>query len=82
MKKEAPADRAAAAAEKVAEQSGMKTYSRPDGAVMVEIALHSYLNAEFLALASGRGARLVTLRFYRRVSLLPWPSSEREPERP
>ena len=36
--------------------SGLKTYIRSDdGAVMVEIALHSYLNAELLALASGRG---------------------------
>jgi hypothetical protein len=36
--------------------SGLKTYIRnDDGAVMVEIALHSYLNAELLALASGRG---------------------------
>ena len=36
--------------------SGLKTYSRSsDGAVMVQIAPHSYLNAEFLAFASGRG---------------------------
>jgi hypothetical protein len=34
---------------------GLKTYTRSDGAVMVEIAPHSYLNAELLALASGRG---------------------------
>ena len=36
--------------------SGLKTYIRSDdGAVMVEIAPHYYLNAELLALASGRG---------------------------
>jgi hypothetical protein len=35
--------------------SGLKTYLRDDGAVMVEIAPHGYLNAELLALASGRG---------------------------
>jgi hypothetical protein len=34
--------------------SGLKTYIRSDGAVMVEIAPHDYLNAELLALASGR----------------------------
>jgi hypothetical protein len=51
MKKEAAAERAV---EKVAERSGLQTYSRPDGAVMVEIAPHSYLNAELLALTSGR----------------------------
>jgi hypothetical protein len=35
--------------------SGLKTYIRStDGAVMVEIADHCYLNAELLALASGR----------------------------
>ena len=35
--------------------SGLETYVRPDGAVMVEVAPHIYLNAEVLALASGRG---------------------------
>ena len=36
--------------------SGLKTYTRSsDAAVMVQIAPHSYLNAEFLALGSGRG---------------------------
>ena len=35
--------------------SSLKTYIRSDGAVMVEIAPHSYLNAELLALGSGRG---------------------------
>ena len=36
--------------------SGLKTYIRSDdGAVMVEIAPHYSLNAELLALASGRG---------------------------
>ncbi len=34
--------------------NGLKTYIRSDGAVMVEIAPHGYLNAELLALASGR----------------------------
>jgi hypothetical protein len=35
--------------------SGLRTYVRSiDGVVMVEIAPHSYLNAELLALASGR----------------------------
>jgi hypothetical protein len=35
--------------------NGLKTYIRSDGAVMVEITPHSYLNAELLALAHGRG---------------------------
>jgi hypothetical protein len=36
--------------------SGLETYARStDGAVMVQIAPHSYLNAELLAFASGRG---------------------------
>ena len=36
--------------------SGLKTYTRSsDSATMVEVAPHSYLNAEFLAFASGRG---------------------------
>jgi hypothetical protein len=36
--------------------SGLKTYIRSDdGAVMVEIAPYYSLNAELLALASGRG---------------------------
>ena len=36
--------------------SGLESYVRgTDGAVMVQIAPHSYLNAEFLAFASGRG---------------------------
>lgn len=36
--------------------SGLDTYIRgTDGAVMVEIQAHCYLNAELLALASGRG---------------------------
>jgi hypothetical protein len=36
--------------------SGLDTYTRStDGAVMVQIAPHSYLNAEHLAFASGRG---------------------------
>jgi hypothetical protein len=36
--------------------SGLKTYLRStDGAVMVEIEAHCYLNAEFLAIGSGRG---------------------------
>ena len=36
--------------------SGLETYIRStDGAVMVQIAPHSYLNAELLALGSGRG---------------------------
>jgi hypothetical protein len=35
--------------------SGLKTYTRSsDGATMVEIAPHSFLNAEYLVLASGR----------------------------
>jgi hypothetical protein len=35
--------------------SGLKTYTRSsDGATMVEIAPHSFLNAEHLALGSGR----------------------------
>ena len=38
--------------------SGLKTYIRSDGAVMVEIAPHGYLNAELLGLASGRSSRL------------------------
>ena len=43
-------------AAEVLEASGLKTYLRSDdGAVMVEIARHSYLNAQLLALASGRG---------------------------
>ncbi len=36
--------------------SGLETYVRStDGAVMVQIAPHSYLNTELLAFASGRG---------------------------
>jgi hypothetical protein len=36
--------------------SGLKTYLRStDGATMVEIEAHCYLNAELLALGSGRG---------------------------
>jgi hypothetical protein len=36
--------------------SGLQTYIRgTDGAVMVEIEAHSYLNAELLSLAHGRG---------------------------
>ena len=36
--------------------SGLESYVRStDGAAMVQIAPHSYLNAEFLAFASGRG---------------------------
>ena len=36
--------------------SGLDTYIRStDAAVMVEIEAHSYLNAELLALAHGRG---------------------------
>jgi hypothetical protein len=36
--------------------SDLKTYIRSgDSAVMVEIAPHSYLNVELLALGSGRG---------------------------
>jgi hypothetical protein len=45
----------AAEVQKVAEaRPGLETYSRPDGAIMVEIAPHCYLNAELLAFA-GRG---------------------------
>jgi hypothetical protein len=45
---------AAAAIESLA-ASGLETYIRgDDGAVMVEIAPHSFLNAEHLRLASGR----------------------------
>jgi hypothetical protein len=55
MKKPA-AGRVAAKTKEVAEtRPSLETYSRPDGAAMVEIAPHCYLNAEFLALASGRG---------------------------
>jgi hypothetical protein len=36
--------------------SGLDPYTRStDGATMVQIAPHCYLNAELLALASGRG---------------------------
>ena len=36
--------------------SGLETYTRStDAAVMVQMAPHSYLNAEFLAFASRRG---------------------------
>ena len=36
--------------------SGLESYVRStDGAVMVQIAPHSYLSTEFLALGSGRG---------------------------
>jgi hypothetical protein len=43
-------------AAKVLAASGLETYIRStDGAVMVQIAPHSYLNAELLALGSGRG---------------------------
>jgi hypothetical protein len=34
--------------------SGLETYVRPDGAVMIEIAPHSFLSADHLWLASGR----------------------------
>ena len=43
-------------AEGVLTANGLKTYTRSsDSATMVEVAPHSYLNAEFLAFASGRG---------------------------
>jgi hypothetical protein len=36
--------------------SGRESYVRStDGAVMVQVASHSYLNTEFLAFGSGRG---------------------------
>lgn len=54
MKKAATAKGPAVIAEKAAETSGLETYTRPDGAVMVEISPHSYVSAECLALASGR----------------------------
>jgi hypothetical protein len=42
--------------EAVLATSGLNTYVRSDdGAVMVQIVPHSFLNAELLALASGRG---------------------------
>jgi len=40
---------------RILEVSGLETYTRSsDGAVMIEIAPHIYLNAESLLLASGR----------------------------
>jgi hypothetical protein len=43
-------------AAKVLAASGLETYIRStDGAAMVEIEAHCYLNAELLALGSGRG---------------------------
>jgi hypothetical protein len=43
-------------AEVLAANGLIETYIRStDGAVMVQIAPHSYLNAELLALGSGRG---------------------------
>jgi hypothetical protein len=55
MKKPA-ARRVATKTKEVAETPpGLETYGRPDGATMVEIAPHCYLNAAFLALGSGRG---------------------------
>jgi hypothetical protein len=45
-----------AEATEVLAASGLKTYIRStDGAVMVEIEAHSFLNSEHLSLASGRG---------------------------
>jgi hypothetical protein len=56
MKRPAEKKKTTEADEMVLTASGLKTYTRStDGAVMVQIAPHSYLNVELLALGSGRG---------------------------
>ena len=55
MKKPAATESIAAMAQEVAEtRPGLETYSRPDGAVMVEIAPHCFVNVQCLSFASGR----------------------------
>jgi hypothetical protein len=54
MKKAATAKAPAVTAEKIAETSALTTYTRSDGATMVEIAPYCYVSAECLALSSGR----------------------------
>jgi hypothetical protein len=55
MKRPAAEKKKTAETAQVLTANGLETYIRSDGAVMVEIATHGYLNAELLALASGRG---------------------------
>ena len=55
MKRPAAEKKKKTEAAEVLTASDLKTYIRSDGAVMVEIALHCYLNVQLLAVASGRG---------------------------